>query len=287
MEFLQDVSGLDQHRGLATGVSAGATTIAAALGGVNNSVTANDATRVYGATNPVLTGTITGLQNGDHITATYATPATVISPVGAYSITATLVDPSGKLNNYTVNSRNGTLTISQANSATVVASSRNPSLYGSNATFSATVTPIGPATTTPRGLVRFYTNGVALASLVALTDGVATFSTAGLPPGTNTVLAAYAGDGNFLGTSNSLVQVVHAVGQTPSTIGIRDNRDGTVTVSFSGTPGAQYIIQAKSDLAPATAWDNDSTDVAGTDGQWSFTDSTSDHRIRLYRPMAP
>lgn len=61
MEFLQDVSGLDQHRGLATGVSAGATTIAAALGGVNNSVTANDATRVYGATNPVLTGTITGL----------------------------------------------------------------------------------------------------------------------------------------------------------------------------------------------------------------------------------
>ena len=40
-------------------------------------VTANNATRSYGATNPVFSGTITGIQNGDNITATYATTATI------------------------------------------------------------------------------------------------------------------------------------------------------------------------------------------------------------------
>ena len=63
---------------------------------------------------------------------------------------------------------------------------QNPSLQGSNVTFTATVTPVAPASTTPTGNVQFYTNGVALGSPVALTDGVASLSTADLPAGTNT-----------------------------------------------------------------------------------------------------
>ena len=50
--------------------------------------------------------------NGDNITATYATTATAVSPVGPYAITPTLVDPNGRLDYYTVNSANGTLTVS-------------------------------------------------------------------------------------------------------------------------------------------------------------------------------
>jgi hypothetical protein len=250
-------------------------------------VTANNASRAYGATNPVFTGTITGLQNGDNITATYTTTATASSPVGAYSITPTLVDPSGKLNNYTVRSTNGTLTISEANSDTVVTSSRNPSLYGSNVTFTVTVTPIAPATTTPRGSIRFYANGIALGGSVALSGGVASLGTAELPVGTNIVGAAYLGDGNYLVSSNSLAQVVSVNVQKPATVGIKDNDDGSVTVSFSGTLGAQYIVQAKSDLASATVWDNVSTNIAGTDGQWTFMDSTTNHPIRFYRAIVP
>jgi hypothetical protein len=250
-------------------------------------VTANDASRAYGATNPVFTGTITGLQNGDNITATYATTATVSSPVGAYSITPTLVDPSGKLNNYIVSSTSGTLRISEANSDTVVTSSQNPSLYGSNVTFTVTVTPTEPTTAAPRGSVRFYANGIALGGSVALSGGVASLGTAVLPVGTNVVGAAYLGDGNYLVSSNSLAQVVSVNVQKPATVGIKDNGDGYVTVSFSGTPGALYIVKAKSDLAPATAWTNVSTNLAGTDGQWSFTDSMADHPIRFYRAMAP
>ena len=47
-------------------------------------VTASNASRAYGAANPVFSGTIVGLQNGDNIMATYATTATASSPVGTY-----------------------------------------------------------------------------------------------------------------------------------------------------------------------------------------------------------
>lgn len=73
---------------------------------------------------------------------------------------------------------------------------------------------------------------------------------------------------------------------TPNTIGILNNADGTVTVTFAGTPDAQYVVQASDNLAPP-AWENVSTNTAGADGQWTFTDPTADQPIRFYRAMAP
>src|SRR5208282_3907873 len=49
-------------------------------------ITANDASRAYGAANPTFTGSIVGLQSGDNITASYSTVADTNSPPGAYSI---------------------------------------------------------------------------------------------------------------------------------------------------------------------------------------------------------
>ena len=77
-------------------------------------VTANNATRQYGQANSTFTGIVTGLVNGDNITATYSTMATPTSTVGSYAITPTLVDPGGKLPNYAVTVNNGTLTVTQA-----------------------------------------------------------------------------------------------------------------------------------------------------------------------------
>jgi hypothetical protein len=195
------------------------------------------------------------------------------------------VDPSGKLNNYTVSSTSGTLRISETNSDTVVTSSQNPSLYGSNVTFTATVTPIGPTTTTPRGIVRFYANGIALGGSVTLSGGVASLGTAGLPVGTNTVLAAYVGDGNFLGSTGSVDQVVSAI-QTPITVGIQNNGAGSVTVSFTGTPYVEYVVQSSSNVA-APVWENVSTNMAGADGKWTITEFSEDHRMRFYRSAIP
>lgn len=74
-------------------------------------VFADNQSRSYGAANPTLTGTVTGLQNGDNITAIYTTVADTNSLAGRYAIVPTLVDPGGKLTNYTVTINNGVLTI--------------------------------------------------------------------------------------------------------------------------------------------------------------------------------
>jgi hypothetical protein len=87
-------------------------------------VEADDQSRSYGVTNPAFTGTLSGLQNGDDITAAYSTTATVLSPVGSYNIVPSLNDPSGKLTNYSVTLNNGTLAVTPAGAAVLSAPSR-------------------------------------------------------------------------------------------------------------------------------------------------------------------
>jgi hypothetical protein len=78
-------------------------------------ITADDKSKVLNAPNPVLTGTITGLRNGDAITAAYSTAATAGSPVGTYTITPAAIDSSpSRLGNYSVTLASGTLTVSYA-----------------------------------------------------------------------------------------------------------------------------------------------------------------------------
>src|SRR5207302_9966030 len=74
-------------------------------------VTAADVSRMFGDDNPQFTGTISGLQNNDVITASYSTIATPSSPGGTYAITPTLNGPSGQLSNYAVMLNDGTLTV--------------------------------------------------------------------------------------------------------------------------------------------------------------------------------
>jgi hypothetical protein len=77
-------------------------------------VTASNATRTYGQPNPVFTGTLNGVTNGDNITATYACGATTNSPAGTYPMVPSLVDPNNRRTNYNVTTNNGTLTITKA-----------------------------------------------------------------------------------------------------------------------------------------------------------------------------
>jgi 6-phosphogluconolactonase (cycloisomerase 2 family) len=103
------------------------------------SVTAANAARAYGDPNPVFTGTLTGIKNGDNITATYASAATAASPIGTYPLIPTLIDPTAKLGNYTVVSNNGTLTVSPA--TLTVAAANASRLYGDpNPVFTGTIT---------------------------------------------------------------------------------------------------------------------------------------------------
>ena len=76
------------------------------------SVTPDSLVKTYGAANPPLTGTVSGVQNGDVITASYSTPAVAASAVGAYDITAALA--GANLQDYDVTAVSGTLTIAPA-----------------------------------------------------------------------------------------------------------------------------------------------------------------------------
>jgi uncharacterized repeat protein (TIGR01451 family) len=102
-------------------------------------VTGTNASRLYGDLNPQFTGTITGIKNGDNITATFASAATAASSVGSYPIVATLADPTGKLGNYSLTSNNGTLTVNPA-ALTITAADATRSYGDPNPAFSGSVT---------------------------------------------------------------------------------------------------------------------------------------------------
>ena len=60
---------------------------------------------------PTFTGTVQGVKNGDDITATHDSPATIGSEAGTYPIVPTVKDGSGKISNYAVSISQGTLTV--------------------------------------------------------------------------------------------------------------------------------------------------------------------------------
>ncbi|HEY1938479.1 MAG TPA: MBG domain-containing protein [Candidatus Angelobacter sp.] len=75
------------------------------------SIVADDLTRATGQPNPTFTGTVSGVKNGEDITATNDSSASVDSEAGTYSIVPTLKDGAGTISNYAVTISNGTLTV--------------------------------------------------------------------------------------------------------------------------------------------------------------------------------
>jgi hypothetical protein len=108
--------------------------------------------------------------------------------------------------NYTLTPPTATTTadITEAETSTQLTSSANPSASGSSITFTATVTAVASGVGTPGGAVQFKTNGVAAGDPVTLSDGTASYSTALLTSGTNSVSTEYSGDTNFTGSISTL-----------------------------------------------------------------------------------
>ena len=176
-------------------------------------------------------------------------------------------------------------------SVTELVSSENPSQAGANVTFTATVSAVPPAVGTPSGEVVFWANSQPFSTNV-LSGGIASVSTADLPVGTNTIVAEYAGDNDFTGSSDSLAQVVTSLApcsQTNAIVGIADNRDGTFTITFQGTPQAQYYVVDSADVAaPMSSWTalaGSTNTVTDPGGLWQITITNTAAR-RYYRSTA-
>ncbi len=87
------------------------------------------------------------------------------------------------------------------------------------AVFSVTVAPPAGDTQTPSGTVQVSVNGVNLGGPLTLSAGQVTVADpAGLPAGTSTITANYAGDGNFASSSGSLSQPVAQATTTTSLV---------------------------------------------------------------------
>ncbi|MEI8042618.1 MAG: YDG domain-containing protein, partial [Verrucomicrobiota bacterium] len=243
-------------------------------------VTAATCTKVYdGGTSSTAVPTVApGVAAGDtaNFSETYDTASIgtgkTLTPAGS------VTDGNGGAN-YAVTFANDTTgVITGAASTAALISSANPSTNGDSVTFTAT---ISSGAGTPTGDVVFKANAVPF-STNTLVSGVASASTAALAVGTNTVTVEYAAQANWLGSSNSLDQVVKTsvvYSQTNLLLSISDNSNGTYTLSLQGTPGANYYIVTSGDvLAPMTGWSSvtGSTNTApGPDGLWSFTVSNA------------
>ena len=205
---------------------------------VSLTVTANNATRAYGAANPVFSGTVVGAVNGDTFTETFSTTATASSNPGTYPIVPAATGTG--LADYTVTAVNGTLTVTAATPTTVATTTKisapSTAIYGSAVTLSAAVTS---ASGTPTGTVTFYAGTTSL-GVGTLNGGVANLSTTGLPVGTDSVTAVYAGSGNFAGSTGSAVAVTVtlAVGATATTLSAPPSAALGTTVTLTAVVGA-------------------------------------------------
>ena len=184
-------------------------------------INVNSAARLYGASNPAFSGTVTGVLPGDNVIVTYSTPATPASNAASYPIGASVSGTSAS--NYIATINPGTLVVSPAMTVTAVATSAPTASAGTNVTFTANVTG-NPVTAV--GTVTFFDGTVMIGSSTLNGSGVAQFSTATLSVGTHSIAAAFQANTNFTTSSASVPQII-----TQAT--------GAFTVS--ATPPAPFI----------------------------------------------
>jgi hypothetical protein len=110
-----------------------------------------------------------------------------------------------------------------AATATSVFSSTNPSVFGQDVTFTAVVSS---SSGTPSGTVLFLDDGSVFGSGTLNASGVTTFTTPGLPVGSQTITASYTGNSSFASSSNSIIQTV-------------DQASTATKVTSSGSPAQQ------------------------------------------------
>ncbi len=100
-------------------------------------VSCNSASRQYGTANPTFGYAISGLLNGDNVTVTCSTVATIASPIGNYAITPSISGPAAA--NYSLTAVQGTLTITPTSTPLFITVNNVSRPYGTpNPAFSYT-----------------------------------------------------------------------------------------------------------------------------------------------------
>jgi Subtilase family/Bacterial Ig-like domain (group 3)/FG-GAP-like repeat len=134
----------------------------------------------------------------------------------------------------------------------------NPSASGTALTFTANVAPISAT-----GTVIFFDGGTAISGSTPLSNGVASFTTAGLAAGSHSISAQYSGDANFNGaTSAALVQSVLKAQTTLVLMAPDDSvklgapATFTATISPISAPGAIVFFDGATQISGSVAVNN-------------------------------
>jgi hypothetical protein len=195
-------------------------------------VTAANATRVYGAANPVFSGTITGAVNGDALSESFSTAAVATSAPGSYAIAPTVSGTN--LASYSVTSTNGALTITKANTVVGLVPSATSIPVGTTVTLTATVA--STTSGTPTGTVTFL-SGATVLGQGTLAGGTATLTTSALSGGMDSLTVTYSGDADFnLGASNAVVESVSDFTMLVSVSSLTGLPGSTITETITVTP---------------------------------------------------
>jgi hypothetical protein len=197
---------LTQPAGLTANITAAGVTISSGIA-ANNKVYDATTTATLTSNSVVLAGVVPGdtanvklSTNG--YTANFAS-ASAGTGIGVTVSGLTLTGSAAA--NYTLTQPAGlTANITAASTLNVVISSLNPALPGSSVTFTATLSVVAPGNGTPTGNVVFKDGTTPLSTNALNGSAVAAFSTTALSQGSHTIIAEYAGNGNFLGSTNSV-----------------------------------------------------------------------------------
>jgi hypothetical protein len=158
------------------------------------------------------------------------------------------------------------LTISAAPTTTALASSPNPSAYGTSAILTATVSATSPSTATPTGTVNFKGAGTTITGCgaVTLSGGQATCTLSGAAGGSyslNAVFTPSTSPTNFVtSTSSTLTQSVTAASTTTA---LTSSPQGASTVGATVTFTATVTPISGAPAVGAVAFKADGTVITG------------------------
>lgn len=136
-----------------------------------------------------------------------ATLATSALPAGGFTITAGYPGDSNFAASTSLGLRQTVNSTTKSQTATTLASTLNPSIYGQGVTFSARVTTSGPVL--PTGTVvfmwKYFTTTYTIGSAILNSAGVATLTKSNLNANPYAVIAAYRGDTNNLSSTSAVL----------------------------------------------------------------------------------
>ena len=196
--------------------------------------------------------------------------------VATHTITATY---NGNSNYLPSTSNSLSYTVTKATSTTLLTSSINPSTFGQEVTFTATVSP--PAAT---GTVTFEEGSTELGT-ASVISGKASYSTSGLSIGEHVITATYGGDSN-VDSSTTVLPLIQTVNPTPagdfslsaspSTRSVTAGTGTSYTVSITRLSGFSGSVDLSVSGLPSGVSGNFDPDPAtGTSSTLSITTSSA------------